>query len=255
MSDLATVIDYLDSLLVPAKYELDNTVNGVQIDAGVHTARRIAFAVDAAQSVIEKAVVLGADLLVVHHGIFWGRDLFALRGPNARKVSLLMKAPCSLYCSHLPLDGNTECGHAAELLRMIGAGHVEPFGVSKGMTVGCKGRLSSPTSISEISDSLSKLEGCVGPLVLPFGTDEIRTIGIVTGGGSSHLMEAYHEKVDLFISGEPSHWVFHLAKEHRMNAIFAGHYATETVGLKALARLIETSFGIETVWISEPSGI
>jgi dinuclear metal center YbgI/SA1388 family protein len=257
ISDICT---FFDQLLSTNHYKADRSLNGIQVEAlpnkELSSERKIsiAFAVDAGLSCIQAAVNLKADLLVVHHGLFWG-ELLPITGVMAQKISKLLANNCSLYTSHLPLDGNIEVGNGAELLRTLGASDIEPFMTYKGCYVGAKGRFAQPRSYSELVAAARNFEGSNHVVELPFGKNQISSIGVVTGSGTFAITEAHTLGLDLFMSGEPKHEVYHLAKELGMSAIFAGHYATETFGLRALSRVIEEQFSVTTHFIAEPSGI
>jgi dinuclear metal center YbgI/SA1388 family protein len=256
---LSSITTFLDELLPPLAY-LDSSQNGLQLDAGRGDVTHIAFAVDAGESVIAEAVSRGADLLVVHHGLLWSTAPAAITGPLGRKVKLLIEGGCSLYGSHLPLDGHQEVGNGAQLAQMLGLHDVKPFCFYKGGPVGCWGRCTRTMTFESASSILQALSGASPHLILPFGKSSFSTVAIVTGSGSFALEECARADIDLFISGEPKHEAYHLAKELRQSALFAGHYATETVGVLALKqrleqKSIEKSWNLRTSFIDEPSGI
>ncbi len=256
------ICQFLDQLLTPERYT-DSAINGVQVDGMNPNSENghsdsnsvtVAFSVDAGLSCIESAIRAKADLLVVHHGLFWGESQPVV-GPNAKKLLGLLSHNCTLYASHLPLDGHLVVGNGAELLRTIGARDITPFVFYKGSFVGAQGRLEKPLPIESIAEKARTFEGCTNVTILPFGARTISTIGCVTGSGTFGIPEAQKSGLDLFLSGEPKHEAYHLAKELGISAVFAGHYATETFGLRALSRLIEEKFFVRTIFIEEPTGI
>ncbi len=254
MIQLPSLLSYLDSLLQPKLYQ-DVALNGLQVESGTETIRTVAFAVDCGKSIVEAAVKKEADMLIVHHGLFWGTEQ-AITGPLAQKISLLLSNGCSLFASHLPLDGNAEVGNGFELARHIGLENIEGFCEYLGQTVGALGSLPKPLSRSEIVGKLKEIEGALeSPLLLPFGKEEVKSIGVVTGSGAFAIPLCKEMGIDLLISGEPKQEAYHLAKELEVNALFAGHYATETFGVRALSRRIEQDFDVSTVFIEEPTGI
>jgi len=253
---------FLDQLLTPERYN-DSAINGVQVDGMNSNSQKlhnnsnsvtVAFSVDAGLSCIESAVKAKADLLIVHHGLFWGESQ-PIIGPHAQKIFTLLSHNCTLYASHLPLDGHLDVGNGAELLRAIGAKDIAPFVFYKGAYVGAQGRFDTPLPIESVVEKARGFEGCTNITTLPFGARTISTIGCVTGSGTFGIPEAQKLGLDLFLSGEPKHEAYHLAKERCISAIFAGHYATETFGLRALMRLIEERFLARTIFIEEPTGI
>lgn len=254
MSQLPRILEFLDTLLEPSKFE-DSAYNGLQVDGGIESAVTICGAVDSGLSVIQEASRLKADLLIVHHGLFWHGSSNIANGLHGAKLRELFLSQCSLYASHLPLDGNLEVGNSAEILRLLGIKSFHPFALEGRMTLGAQGELDFACSIEEILSSLRMIEGYGPEVVLPFGKNSIRTIGVCTGAGGFCIDEAKRVGIDLLISGEPKQHNYHHAKELGQNVIFIGHYASETFGVKALLRVLENTFGVKTIWISEPTGI
>ncbi len=251
---LAAITAYLDTLLPQSTYT-DASQNGLQVDAGKAMVSCVGFAVDAGESVISEAISRGVDLLVVHHGLLWSHAPSRLIGPFARKVRLLMTAGCSLYASHLPLDGHQTLGNAAQIAATLNLEYVAPFCHYKGGPVGCRGNFVSLTTIEEINNQVATFRGHSPVQFLPFGATSFQTVAIVTGSGSFAIEECAAAGIDLLLSGEPKHEAYHLAKELRQSVLFAGHYATETFGVAALEREIARQFGVKTCFIDEPSGI
>lgn len=252
MADRNAIVTYLDELLRPALYT-DASKNGLQVDAGRSEVTRVAVAVDSGLSVVEEAVDKSADLLIVHHGLFWGSES-TLTGAFGAKIRLLVQGGCSLYASHLPLDGNPEVGNAFELGRFLGVSDLAGFCHYGGMTIGARGALHSAT-VDSVAKACASMLGAGSPLILPFGRKQIDTVAIVTGSGSSALEDCSREGIDLLISGEPKQAAFHTCKELGLNAIFAGHYATETFGVRALLSRIQAAFSVEGIFIDQPTGI
>jgi dinuclear metal center YbgI/SA1388 family protein len=216
----------------------------------------VAFAVDSGLSVIEEAIALGAQLLVVHHGVFWGK-VEPLTGPWAKKAHLCLSKGLSLYAAHLPLDGHPVLGNAAQLASsFLQAESIVPDFEYHGSPIGALVRLKQPTALSDIATRLGSCDGVTSPpLVLPFGKKTIQTVGIVTGAGTSMLPEVASRGIDLLVSGEPTQKAYHQARELECSVIFMGHYASETFGVRALQRVLESRFGVQTSWISQPTGI
>ena len=253
MAQLTSLVQYLDSLLETNRYA-DASLNGLQVESTKQTIETVAFAVDAGLSVIESAIEQEASMLIVHHGIFWGKER-AITGPLRDKIEKLLSSGCSLYTSHIPLDANVEVGNNYELGRFLGLDNLSPFFEYDGEFIGCSGVLEKPASLNYFIERLAKLEGAIEPVILPFGKDEVKTVGILTGSGSIALEEILKQNLDLLVSGEPKHESYHTAKELGVNAIFAGHYATETIGPKALMKKMGEDFDIKTIFIHEGTGI
>jgi len=252
-TNLSILTNYMDNLLKNDEYP-DASVNGLQVECSNHDISRVAVAVDSGLSIIEQAVKNKADLLIVHHGLFWGESE-GLRGALSKKIELLYKHNCSLYASHLPLDGNQEVGNGFELGRYLGLRDLKSFFEYNGQPIGARGIVKEPNSLDYFSEKMSLVDGAITPLILPFGQEKIKEVGIITGSGSSGLPAAAAAGLDLLISGEPKHSAYHEAKELGMNVAFYGHYATETFGVKALAKKIESTFSLPTLFIHEGTGI
>lgn len=248
------IINWLDLTLQPGCYQ-DMGLNGLQVESPRSgRVAKIALAVDAGLSVIERAVELGADLLIVHHGLFWGQQQ-PIVGPLAKKIALLLQNNCCLYASHLPLDGHLELGNASQLLEFLGAGNIEPFFHYKGMPIGARGVFTPARSVPEIREQCNAIEGFTTDLALAFGTPDIQSVGVVTGSGSFAIEESHKAGLDLLISGEAKQEAFHEAKDRECNVLFVGHYASETFGLRAIQRRIQEQFQVETTFINMPTGI
>ncbi len=255
MTQINTLLDYIATLVEPSRYPNDFGHNGIQVDNGKTFIRSIAGAVDSGMSIIEKAVNLKTDMLIVHHGIFWGQSSGLVTGINGAKIRHLIHGGCSLYGCHLPLDGNLEVGNAAEILRLLGVSQFFPFAFEAGVSLGAMGELPLPMSIEEICLQLSGIEGYGPEIIFPFGKKTIQSIGVCTGAGGFAMEEARAKGIDLLISGEPKQYLYHHAKDMEQSALFIGHYASETFGVKALLRVIEKTFSIPTHWISEPTQV
>jgi len=252
---LHSLVQFLDALLLSGTEDavaIDSARNGLQVESGGDI-KKVAFAVDSGASIIEKAIELEAQLLVVHHGLFWGQES-AISGVFGRKIERLMKRGCSLYASHLPLDAHQEVGNNVELARFLNLERVKPAFSIKGCHIGATAHTHKARKLQEFVSKLATLRAAP-PLVLPFGKSEISTVGIITGSGAALLEQCPSLGIDLFISGEPKQSAYHLAKELQINAIFAGHYATETFGVRALQKKISKDFDIATIFIDEDTGI
>ncbi len=252
MAQLSSVLSYLDSVLTPSKFD-DASLNGVQVGGWDGPIKTLAYAVDSGLSIIESAAQHGAGILLVHHGMIWDKP-FSITGPTRDKIELLIRAKCTLYASHLPLDANAEVGNAYELGRLLGLSDLTSWAEYRGMLIGARGTNKGMT-LEGIAAKLATLPGAIKPLILPFGKEKIQSVGIVTGSGAFAISGAARDGLDLLISGEPKQEAYHMAKELKLNVIFSGHYATETVGVAALAKKVAEKFDIKVVFIDEPTGI
>jgi len=249
-------VSRLDDRLRTEDYaEVDASPNGLQVGSADGDVERVAFAVDAAVATIEAAVEFDADLLVTHHGIVWG-SIERVTGRAHDRIAPLLANDVGLYVSHLPLDGHPDHGNAARLADLLDLGNRAPFGELGGEYVGQRGVLPEPTMLEELAGTLAaELPTGDGSVrVLDHGPETVSTIGIVTGSGSDLLDEAVAEEVDVLLTGEGKQKVYHEAREAGVNVVLAGHYATETGGVRALQSLVE-EWGLETTFVEHPTGL
>lgn len=247
-SELTT---YLDAYLEIGAFEpLDRSLNGLVVAGDDREVRKVAFAVDACQSTFEKARQEQADLLVVHHGLFWGSPL-AVTSTHYRRLRTLIEGNLDLYVAHLPLDAHSVVGNNAVMAQKLGLEDQSMFAPYKGRMLGCKGILANPSSLADLCKKL----GFDKPVILDFGKDEVREVGIVSGGASGDVHEAIAEGLDLFITGEVEHQIYHEALEHSINVIGGGHYLTEVFGVQALMEHLRQKFGLSVVFVANPTGL
>ncbi len=251
-ASLPELVTYLDGYLnLGAVPDYPDAVNGLQVENSGRVSK-IAACTDACQATIDVAAKLGADLLLVHHGLFWGAGLRPLTDRSYQRVRKLIAHDISVYSAHLPLDAHPEVGNNSQLARGIGLRVVDRFAEYEGYPIGLWGELE--TTRDELAGRLGELLGGK-PLMIPGGEQAVRRVGIVTGGGSGFIAEARRIGLDTFISGEGPHHSFFDAQEWRMNVFYGGHYATETLGVKALARHLGEQFGLEWEFIDHPTGL
>ena len=249
MPSLKKITNYLNDYLKINEIN-DSSVNGLQV-SGKENINKIAFAVDACSETFSAAKDAGADMIIVHHGLIWN-GITSVTGITYRRLKFLIENEISLYAAHLPLDLHPEVGNNIEFLKLFNAENIEEFGNYHGIFIGFMGEFAE-RSINDFAGEIQKKlnTNCA---VLPFGKEKVKKVGVVSGAAARIVNEAV-EKVDVFVTGEASHEVYHTAKEARVNVIFAGHYATETLGVKALAKLLKEKFDVEAVFIDVPTGI
>jgi len=250
-ASLASIFKYCDATLRTKSIgDYDGAVNGLQMEnSGKVT--RIAATVDAALSTVKLAIAAKADLLIVHHGLFWSPS-HPWTGQRRELMQLLVENDLAIYSSHLPLDAHPRLGNNAQLCAALGLKKLKPFFATHGQTIGFK----SQTTISR-AELAKRLERATGakPRLLPGGPELCRNIGVVTGGAGDGLKTAAEEGVDTFITGEGPHWTYVLAEELGLNVIYGGHYATETFGVKALAAELSRKFKVPWKFLDHPTGL
>lgn len=252
MAKLNDIVDFLDKYLETGKVS-DVSWNGLQVE-GKSEVEKIAFAVDAGIDTFEKAVAEKADMVVVHHGLFWKTTNPSFIGVSKRRIDLLQKRGISLYASHIPLDKHKVVGNNAQLVKLLGAKIKDEFSQFDGQNIGWIGEFKNPILLKEIEKKL-KSELNAECITLPFGKERVKTIAICSGGGSyTEFFEAISKKADLFLAGDRSE-LYTAAKDNKINVIFAGHYATEIPGVKALSDIIRKKFKVEAVFIDTPTGL
>ena len=252
MKKLNNIVRFLNDYLKINEIK-DDSWNGLQFE-GKEEVKRIGFAVDSGLDVVKKATEEKVDMLIVHHGLFWSKSNPSIAYSMKEKIKKLFDNDISLYASHLPLDMHKETGNNAQLLKLLGAKINGEFVFYDGKNIGWLGKFIKPVDLKfikkKINDSFK-----VKCYVLPFGKRIIETVAVCSGGGDyKDLQEAIDKGVDLFLTGDRS-YAYHAAKDFKINVIFAGHYSTETVGVKALAEVLKKKFKIETVFIDIPTDL
>jgi dinuclear metal center YbgI/SA1388 family protein len=249
--DLTALVSYLDGYLRVAEVpDAPNAVNGLQV-ANAGTVSRVAAAVDLCEATVRLAAEQGADLLLVHHGLFWG-GLQPLTGRAHRRVAGLITRDIALYSAHLPLDLHPEVGNNAVLARQLGISLRGEFGEEYGVPIGRWGDVDMSREAFE-----GRLAGLTGsaPRRMAFGPERVRRVGVVTGAAGSMIAQAAAADLDTFVTGEGPHHTFFDAEELKLNVFYAGHYATETVGVKALAEHLHARFGLAWTFLDHPTGL
>lgn len=250
-ASLRDIVRYCDGLLRTDRFnDWDGAANGLQVGNRGRVSR-IAAAVDASLATVKRAAAAGADLLLVHHGLFW-RPSHPWTGRRYEMLSLLLEGNLAVYSSHLPLDAHPRLGNNARLCAALGLKKLKPFFFTKGQFVGFQARASVPRT--ELVGRLARATGR-RPTLLPGGPRVCRRIGVVTGGAGGELGQAAREGVDTFVTGEGPHWTFGLAEELGVNVLYGGHYATETFGVKALAAHLSKRFALPWSFLDHPSGL
>ena len=248
---LATIVKHCDRLLRTRETgDYDGAVNGLQV-ANSGAVTRVAAAVDASLATARLAVAANADLMIVHHGLFWS-PAHPWTGKKYELLRLLIENNLAVYSSHLPLDAHPRLGNNAQLCAALGLKKLRPFFVTHGQPIGFQSR--TKISRAELAVKLARATGA-RPRIIPGGREICERIGVVTGGAGDGLKLAADEGVDTFITGEGPHWTYALAEELGINVFYGGHYATETFGVKALAAELSKKFKVPAIFIDHPTGL
>jgi dinuclear metal center YbgI/SA1388 family protein len=241
---------YLDDLLRTAEIP-DSSLNGLQV-ANSGKVTKVGLAVDGSLKAFEACEKRGIDFLIVHHGLFWGTP-FALVGHKYDRIKALLENDIALYASHLPVDMHPELGNNSQAIKALGWEPAGEFGDWKGLMLGREVRFDPPNPLEDIVAHIGKTFNTT-PIVWENGPREIRKLGFISGYAIDVYKEAVSKGLDLMITGEPAHSYYWGVAESGLNMIFAGHYATERLGVLAVGEHIKEKFGLETEFIELPTG-
>jgi dinuclear metal center YbgI/SA1388 family protein len=247
------IIAELDALLDPARFE-DYGPNGLQVP-GPGDVQTVATGVSASLQLFELAAAEHAQLLLVHHGLFWGSGAAPIDAAMKRRLKTLFDADIALAAYHLPLDAHAQLGNNALLAQALGADSHEPFALHRGQPIGVLARL--PGDGIDAAELFARVRDATArePLVFDAGPPRVRRIAIVSGAGSDYLAEAAAAGADALLTGEPAERAMAAAREAGLHFLAAGHYATETFGVRALGEHLATRFGVRHVFLDVPNPI
>lgn len=246
------LLAHLDAYLDPAR-DPDYGPNGLQVE-GRPWIRSLVTGVSACEELFVRAVELGADAVLVHHGLFWEGTSRAVTGAMKRRLTALLRAEINLFAYHLPLDRHPEVGNNAVAARALGLGELEPFALYKGKAVGFRGRFPAPIAAAEL---VARCRGLFGrePLAFLSGPDPLSTVGIVSGGAQGEVHQAIAAGLDAYVTGEVSEWVMNLVRESRLHYLAVGHYAGEKLGVLALGEHLAARFGLAVRFVDVPNPV
>jgi dinuclear metal center YbgI/SA1388 family protein len=247
----AEIVSYLDELLDASSFE-DYGPNGLQVP-GAAEVELVVTGVSAHRELFERAAAEGAALVLCHHGLFWNAQPLALTEALKGRLKTLFDSDIALAAYHLPLDAHPEVGNNALICAALGLERGEPFGEHRGRPIGFVGR-SEGLPFEELRERCAAAFG-QEPFAWAAGPDTVRSVGIVSGGGASSLAEAVARGLDAFLTGEPAEPAMADAREAGVHFIAAGHYASETFGVRRLGELLAERFGVEHRFLALPNPV
>ena len=247
MADRDEILAFASELLDLDAYP-DYGPMGLQV-GGAREVDRIACGVSSSLELFERTATAGAQLLLVHHGLLWDRDSRVIDDAMRRRLQVLLEAEITLAAYHLALDAHPEVGNNALLARALGIDSAEPFA-----EIGFGGPLAEPVSVDEFAARVHEQLGS-DPVVFAHGPERIERAAVITGGAARYLADAAREGYDLFLTGEPAEPTLHTARELGIHFVAAGHYATERIGIQALAKRIAQQFDLEWEFIDLPNPV
>jgi dinuclear metal center YbgI/SA1388 family protein len=253
MSRLSSIVSALDELLEPGSFH-DLGPNGLQVP-GERDVTRLVTGVTAQRALIERAIELDAELVLVHHGLFWDFHPTGLSPVLADRLRLLFRHDIALAGYHLPLDAHPLLGNNALLAERLGCERHEPFGELRGTPIGRAGTFAGDGVLA--AELFERVRAVTGrePTVFAGGPERVRRIGLVSGSAADLLPAAVAAGLDAFLTGEPREHVMADALESGIHFVAAGHYATETFGIRALGDWVAERFTLEHHWIDLPNPV
>ncbi|MGA8362963.1 MAG: Nif3-like dinuclear metal center hexameric protein [Solirubrobacteraceae bacterium] len=251
----AEILAELDELLEPGRFE-DYCPNGLQVP-GPAEISTLATGVSASAELFELAASEHADLLLVHHGLFWGKSTGAIDAQLKRRLQLLFEADIALAAYHLPLDAHPQLGNNALIADALGAERLDtPFALHHGEPIGCLAQFPDEgIPAEELIERVRAVTGGREPLVFDAGPPRVRRLAIVSGAGTDYLSETSRAGADALLTGEPAERAMTQARELGVHLIAAGHYATETHGVRALGEHLAKRHGLRHVFLDVPNPV
>jgi len=227
--------------------------NGLQVE-GRREIRRVVTGVSACAELFERAAQMGADAVLVHHGILWDFGPQRLTGFHGRRAASLMRHGINLIAYHLPLDRHPELGNNALACRRLGLEELRPFGMYEGLPVGFRGRFAAAVPAAELIRRAGEVFA-QPPQVFGGGPASVATVGMISGGAQRELYQAIDAGLDAYVTGEASEWVVNVAREAGIHYLACGHYATERLGIRALGERLAHEFGLDVEFIDVPNPV
>lgn len=250
--DRDQLVSHLDEYL-SASDDKDFGPNGLQVE-GTSTIRKILLGVSSCQELHDRAAEIGADAVMVHHGMFWNYMDRRITGMTYQRLRPLMENGINLLAYHLPLDRHAEVGNNAVAARELGLEARESFAEYEGRPIGFWGRFPEPLSVEDLTSRLQDFYGRE-PVRQGHGPDPVETLGIISGGAQKELYAALALGLDAYVTGEISEWVMNVSREQGIHFFSCGHYATEVCGIKALGEFVSKNFDVEVEFYDVPNPV
>jgi dinuclear metal center YbgI/SA1388 family protein len=253
MASRDEIVAHLDDLL-EARGWPDYGPNGLQVH-GTEDVELVVTGVSAHLALFRQAAMLGAQMVICHHGILWDKAPRTVTAGVKARLEALFGADLSLLAYHLPLDAHPEIGNNAQICTALGLERSEPFAEHRGRSIGWVGRahhdgLTPQTLLERCSETFGS-----EPLAFLEGPERVRTVAVLSGGGAGSLAEAIERGLDAFVTGEPSEPTMAEAREAGVHFIAGGHYATETLGVQRLGEVLAERFGVEHRFVDIPNPV
>lgn len=252
MATLHELVAFMDQLLDIDHYK-DYCPKGLQVE-GAAEVTRIALGVSACMPLFEQAVEIDAQMVLVHHGMLWDNEPKVVQKSFKNRLKYLLANDLSLVGYHLPLDAHPEVGNNAQIVDKLGLIERQGFGQYGGQTIAFRGRLPQPMAFDDFLMRVNEVFGG-DAFHLPFGPGTVETVAVCSGGAPELVREALTVGADVYLTGEATEWVYHLAKEEGIHYIGAGHHQTERFGVMALGQRLTEQFGVECQFIDIPNPI
>jgi dinuclear metal center YbgI/SA1388 family protein len=246
------IVAHVDELLEIERFD-DYGPNGLQVPGSAEV-RKVASGVSAHRDLIERSLAAGAQLLLVHHGLFWESLPLALSEQMAERLRIALSAGLSIAAYHLPLDAHPEVGNNALLCERLGFEAAGTFAEVRGRDIGVIGCTTQGVKAGELVRRVREMLGRE-PLVFDAGPETVRSVGLVSGAGAGEIHDAVRLGLDALVTGEPAEHAMADAREGGIHFIAAGHYATETLGVRRLGELVSERFGVEHEFIDVPNPV
>ena len=242
LGELLNIDNFLDT---------DNSLNGLQVGNPDADVKKVAFAVDACLESFKRAVKQGADLLFVHHGLFWGKSI-AVTNAHYHRIKTLLDNNLALFACHLPLDAHPVLGNNAQMAKTLEMKNLCPFCTYHGKEIGYMGELPDPMTNEQIIAKLG-IRRYDHNSIISAGKEKNVSVGIVSGGAAHDVMQAIDAHLDAYITGESTHSRYHDCLENGINMLSLGHYETETFGVKAVMAYVKEHYGLEVCFVDIPT--